>query len=792
MQFSEAWLRDWVDPGVDTQALTEALTLAGLEVDSVTPAAPAFSGVVVGEVLDCQRHPNADKLSLCQVSVGDEAPLQIICGASNVRAGIKVPVATVGAVLPGDFKIKKAKLRGVESFGMICSAAELGLAESSDGIMVLPADAPVGEDFRAWLQLDDQIIDIDLTPNRGDCLSIAGLAREVGVIFRKPVTDWPLEPVPAAGERALEVSLEAPAACPRYACRVIEGIDPSAETPLWMQERLRRSGLRAIHPVVDVTNFVMLELGQPMHGFDLDKIEGKIRVRLAQAGEPLALLDGSQVTLRDDTLVIADQNRPLALAGIMGGADSAVSDTTRDILLEAAFFAPAAIAGKARSYGLHTDSSHRFERGVDPGLAVTALERATDLLLSITGGRAGPVVEASDPAHLPQRPEVPLRPARVARLLGVEIPADEIEEILTRLGMALTPADEGWQVTPPSSRFDIAIEADLIEEVARIHGYHRIPDNHSAAPVRVQARPEAALRLERARALLVDLDFHEVITYSFIAPDLAEKITPHAEPIRLANPISEEMSVMRASLWPGLIATLQRNLARQQTRVRLFETGLVFLKDGDDIHQPRRLGGLIQGTDLPEQWGAKARPVDFFDLKGVVESLLGLVDRPDAFRFEPLEDPALHPGQAARVLRGDEPVGRLGLLHPALQKALDLDTEVYLFELDLEPLAMGRLPAFEPLSRYPAIRRDLAILVARDLPWAQVEAVARQAAPEVVRDIRLFDVYTGENIDPDRKSLALSLILQDYSHTLTDEEIEDAVRRVQEALETSLAAKLRD
>ena len=792
MQFSEAWLRDWVDPGVPVNELADALSMAGLEVDSVEPAAPEFSGVVVGEVLSCERHPDADKLSVCQVNLGEGEPVQIVCGAKNVAGGMKVPVAKVGAVLPGDFKIRKAKLRGVESFGMICSAAELGLADSSDGIMPLPTDAPVGEDFRAYLQLDDHVIDVDLTPDRGDCLSIAGIAREVGVIFRKPVTDWEIRPVAAAVERRVEVTLEAPDACPRYACRVVEGIDPGAETPLWMQERLRRSGIRPISPVVDVTNFVMLELGQPMHGFDLERIGGGIRVRMAQAGEKLVLLDGSEVELRPETLVIADDERPLALAGIMGGEASAVTESTRDILFESAFFQPTAIIGRARGYGLHTDSSHRFERGVDPQLAVTALERATELLISIAGGRAGPVVDVVDEARMPRPPQVVLRRERISRLLGVEIAGDEIEEILERLGMQMETAGEGWTVTPPSARFDIAIEADLIEEVGRIHGYANIPENLSSAPVSIQARPEAAFRLERAKQCLVDLGLREVITYSFISPELASLVTPGATPIRLANPISEEMSVMRASLWPGLLTTLQYNLARQQERVRLFESGQVFLQRGEEIEQPAMLGGLLYGGNLPEQWAEKPRKVDFYDLKGVVEAVLALVDEVETFELRPVEEPALHPGQAAAVYRDGREVGRLGLLHPALQKKLDIPGDAWLFQLELEALREGRLPEFRPVSRYPSIRRDLALLVKRETSWAEVERCARAAAPEIVRDIRVFDVYTGENIDAGLKSLALSLILQDYSHTLTDEETERAVESVRKALETGLSAKLRD
>jgi len=792
MQFSEAWLREWVNPQASTEELADALSMAGLEVDGVSPAAPAFSGVVVGEVLDCQPHPDADKLSVCRVNIGADEPVQIVCGAKNVAADMKVPVATVGAVLPGDFKIKKAKLRGQESRGMICSASELGLAESSEGIMPLPADAPVGEDFRRYLRLDDQLIDVDLTPDRGDCLSIAGIARDVGVIYGVEVKDWKIEDIPAAIDDRQEVSLEAPEACPRYLCRIVRDVNVKAETPLWMVEKLRRSGIRSISPVVDITNYVMIELGQPMHGFDLDRLSGNVRVRLSGGGEKLTLLDGSEVEVQEGTLLIADEDKPLALAGIMGGEASGVTGDTRDILLESAFFTPTAIIGKARAYGLHTDSSHRFERGVDWQLQRKALERATDLLLHITGGQAGPVVEAVAEDRLPERAEIHLRRHQVPRILGVEIDDVTIADILGRLGMDVTPMDDGWKVLAPSWRFDIAIEADLVEEIGRIHGYANIPENLSSAPVSVQAVPEAALHLDRIKDLLVDRDYQEVVTYSFISPELAELVTPDAEAIRLANPISADMSIMRASLWPGLLSTLRYNLARQQERVRLFESGQVFLADGDDIRQPEMLAGLIHGQRLPEKWSNGDGKVDFYDLKGDLEAVLGLVDNLAGFEIQPVEDKALHPGQSAAVWRNGEEIGRLGMLHPALQAKLDLPSNVFLFQLRLQGLETGRIPAFAPVSRFPAIRRDLALLVDRNLSWGQVEAVARKAAPEIVRDIRIFDVYTGDNIDSGLKSLALSLILQDYSSTLTDEETDRAVEAVLEALRTELSAKLRD
>jgi phenylalanyl-tRNA synthetase beta chain len=791
MRFSEAWLREWVNPAISTEELADQLSMAGLEVDSVEPAAPLFSGVVVGHVLAREQHPDADKLSVCSVDIGADEPSQIVCGAKNVTAGMKVAVATVGAKLPGDFKIKKAKLRGVQSLGMICSASELGLAESSDGIMGLPDDAPVGKDFRDWLKLDDACIEVDLTPDRGDCLSVAGIAREVGVINRTPLTPPGIEPVTPSIDDSFPVEVGAPAACPRYLCRVIRGIDIGAATPDWIKERLRRGGIRSIDPVVDVTNYVLLELGQPMHGFDLARLAGGIRVRMAQEGEQLTLLDGSELALKADSLVIADHHKPLALAGIMGGEDSGVSGETRDILLEAAFFAPLAIAGRARGYGLHTDSSHRFERGVDPELQRRAMEYATGLLLAIVGGQAGPVVELASEADLPKPPTIRLRRERVAKILGVRIDDATITDILTRLDMALSPAEDGWDVVPPSARFDCAIEVDLIEEIGRIYGYINIPESSSAAPVTLWAAPENAFGLDRAKDLLVDRDYQEAITYSFISPELAELLCPGEPQIRLANPISADMAVMRASLWPGLLATLRHNLARQQTRVRVFESGLSFRRvDGELVQRPK-LAAAVTGNSRDEQWGLPTRKVDFFDLKGDLEALLSLVDPQGGFAFEAAEHPVLHPGQSARVLRDGVAIGWIGMLHPAQQKALDLPAS-YLFEIDLAGLAEGRLPAFQAISKYPAIRRDLALVVGRDVPAAAVLACARRAAPAVVREIALFDVYTGENIEPFLKSLALSLILQESSHTLTDQEVDQATARVLDALASELSAKLRE
>jgi phenylalanyl-tRNA synthetase beta chain len=792
MKFSEAWLREWVNPNTGTDELADQLSMAGLEVDSVEPAAPPFSGVVVGSVLSREPHPDADKLGVCSVDIGAGAPSQIVCGAKNVAAGMKVPVATVGAVLPGDFRIKRAKLRGVESLGMICSAAELGLAETSDGILGLPPDAPVGVDLRDYLALDDPCIDVDLTPDRADCLGLAGIAREVGVLNRVPVSALPIEPVAPSINDVFPVALDVPEACPRYLCRVVRGINAAAATPNWLAERLRRSGIRTISPVVDITNYVLLELGQPMHGFDLAKLDGGIQVRMARPDEKLALLDGSEATLRGDTLVIADRHRAVAMAGIMGGADSGVTETTRDVLLESAFFAPLAVAGKARSYGLHTDSSHRFERGVDFELQARAMERATGLMLQIVGGKAGPVVERLSAAHLPRRESITLRRSRIGRLLGVELEDADVVDILERLDMQLSPTDEGWRVTAPSARFDIAIEADLIEEIGRIYGYANIPSSLSSAPVSVTLRPEAEFNLDKAKQLLVHRGYQEAITYSFIAPELAGLLTPGVEPIKLANPISADMADMRASLWPGLVQTLQHNLARQQLRVRVFESGLTFRRIEGELEQHPKLAGLVFGEASVEQWGVPSRAADFFDIKADVESLLAQVADPGEFRFEAAENPVLHPGQSASVLRNGQPLGWIGLLHPLVQKVLDLPGGVLLFEIDLVPLRLGDIPRFESLSKYPAIRRDFALLVDRGLPYQVVLDTIREAAPPVVKDIQLFDVYTGENIDSSLKSLALSLILQESSHTLTDSDVEQASAVVLQTLARRLGAKLRD
>ncbi len=791
MRFSDKWLREWVNPPVGAQELAEQLTMAGLEVDALEPVAGAFEGVLVGEVLEVSAHPDADKLRVCQVAIGDDT-LQIVCGAPNVQAGMKAPTAVVGAKLPGGLAIKKAKLRGVASAGMLCSARELGLAEDASGLMALPPDAPPGSALADYLQLDDVSIEVDLTPNRGDCLSLRGIAREIGVLNRAPVTGPAMEPVPAHSEARFAVTLAAEGDCPRYAGRVIEGVDAAAATPLWMRERLRRSGVRSLGPVVDVTNYVMLELGQPMHAFDLDRLQDGILVRRAEAGEAIELLDGQRVELEPGSLLIADGSGPVALAGIMGGAATAVNAGTQRIFLESAYFDPVAIAGRARSYGLHTDSSHRFERGVSPELQRLAIERATALLLEICGGRAGPVIEVERGDALPVRTPLALRRARIARVLGVRLADSEVEDILQRLGMAPRASEEGWLIQPPAFRFDINVEEDLIEELARIHGYDRLPVTRPSAALVPAPRPEAELGLRRMRRLLVDRGYREAITYSFVSPALQRLTDPHTPPIPLENPISAELAVMRTSLWPSLLQALIRNVNRQQGRVRLFEYGLRFVPQGEEIEQKKMLAGVVFGEVQPEQWALGAHPADFYDLKGDVEALLALTARPGDFIFEPEQHTALHPGQSARIYRGQRPVGWLGSLHPSLKDELDLPRAALLFELDLQALGEAAIPRFEPLSRFPAIRRDLAIVVDEPVSARAVAQCVRASVPELLREFELFDVYRGKGIDSGRKSFAIGLTLQHLSRTLTDDEVDGLMHRLVETLRSELGASLRE
>lgn len=791
MKFSEQWLRGWVNPQVGRDELVARLSMAGLEVDSVTPAAGVFSGVVVGEVLSTEQHPDADKLRVCQVSNGSET-FQVVCGAPNVRPGLKIPFAMIGAELPGDFKIKKAKLRGVESNGMLCSQAELQVGEGNDGLMELPADAPVGEDIRVYLDLEDASIEVDLTPNRGDCLSLAGLAREVGALYAAPVTRPVVATVAPVHEEVRSVEVLAPAACPRYLGRVIRNVDLSKPAPLWMVERLRRADVRSIDAAVDITNYVMLELGQPLHAFDLAEINGGIRVRMAEEGEKLVLLDGQEVTLRSDTLVIADHTRALAIAGVMGGEHSGVSASTRDVFLESAFFDQIAVAGKARSYGLHTDASHRYERGVDWKLAREAMERATGLLLEITGGEAGPIIETVNEQYLPSIAPITLRAARISQMLGMEMDSAEVERLLSGLGLTISADGAGqWRVEVPSHRFDISLEVDLIEELARLYGYNRLPVRYPQARLAPQAKAEARSDLPELRRLLVARGYQEAITYSFIDPKQFELFSPGVEPLLLANPISNDMAAMRASLWPGLVKSLQHNLNRQQDRVRLFESGLRFVGQLEGLKQEPMLSGVVCGSRLPEGWAQGRDVVDFFDVKADVEAVLGFAGALDSFTFVAGKHPALHPGQTARIERDGREVGYIGAIHPELSKNLGLDRPVFVFELVLAEVALGKMPKFQELSRFPEVRRDLALLADRDVAASAVLEVIRENAGEWLTDLRLFDVYQGKGIDPHRKSLAVGLTWQHPSRTLNDDEVNTTTQNILTSLEKRLNATLR-
>jgi phenylalanyl-tRNA synthetase beta chain len=792
MKFSEQWLREWVNPAISTEQLAHELTMAGLEVDAVEPVAGSFTEVVVGEIVEAVQHPDADKLRVCKVAVGQAEPLQIVCGAPNARVALRAPTAVIGAVLPGDFKIKRAKLRGVESFGMLCSAKELGLSDASEGLLELPADAPVGASLRDYLNLDDHTIELGLTPNRADCLGIMGIAREVAVLNRMALNAPAIADISAAHDATFPVTLDAPADCPRYAGRIVRGVNARAETPLWMQERLRRSGVRSLGPVVDVTNYVLLELGQPMHAFDLAKLNGGIHVRRAQSGETLKLLDGSEPKLETDTLVIADEKGPLALAGIMGGDDSAVTDDTVDIFFESAFFTPTSIAGRARRYGLHTDASHRYERGVSPELQRLALERATALLIAIAGGQPGPVVDVCAAEHLPQRAPIRLRRARIGRVLGATIADAEVQDILTRLGLTLETTDDGWLATPPAWRFDLGIEEDLIEELARVHGYDNIVTTAPVAPLAMTALPEGRVEEGALRRVLIERGYQEAITFSFVEPKLQALLDPENAPIALANPISADLAVMRTTLWASLIPAVLHNVRRQQTRVRLFETGLRFVRDGNQTVQEKMLAGVVLGSRQSEQWGAPTTPVDFYDVKGDVEALLRFIHPSASVNFEAAEHPALHPGQSARINVNERSVGWLGTLHPNVTKALDLPGRTLVFEMDLSIFRQGTVPKFSELSKFPAIRRDLAVVVDRELPAARLEAVVRQAAPETLQEFRIFDVYTGEGIDSRSKSVALGLTLQAHSRTLTDAEVDTAIENVVASLKQELGATLRD
>ena len=805
MKFNESWLREWVNPArsygqINTDELTHQITMAGLEVDDVLPVAGSFTGVKVGKVVECAQHPDADKLRVTKVDVGEEELLDIVCGAPNCREGLTVAVATVGAVLPGDFKIKKAKLRGQPSHGMLCSFTELGIDVESDGIMELASDAVIGTDFREFLGLDDVTIDVDLTANRADCFSVRGMAREVGVLNRTDVTEPSINVIAPAIDDTVSIEVKAPAACPRYLGRVVKNVNAQAQTPLWMQEKLRRCGIRSIDPIVDITNFVLLEQGQPMHAFDLSKIEGGIVVRMAEQDEKLTLLDGTEAKLNADTLVVADHNKALAIAGIFGGEESGVTAETKDVLLECAFFAPDHIRGRARSYGLHTDSSMRFERGVDYALQASAMERATELLVEICGGEVAPVVTVESEADLPKPNKVALRRIKLDNLLGHHIADSDVVEILERLGMtvettSLENGAEGWTAVAPTWRFDIAIEQDLIEEVGRIYGYDNIPNQAPVAALSMNDHKEADLPLKRVRNLLVDRGFQEAITYSFVEPEQQKLIVPGVDPLILPFPISVEMSAMRLGLIQGLLNTVVHNQKRQQPRVRLFEYGLRFIpceSAENGMRQEPMLAGVIAGTRSEEHWGIETNTVDFFDLKGDLEAVLELTSNEIAYSFEPVSHPALHPGQSAAIVVDGEPVGVIGTVHPELERKFGLNGRTIVFEIEWSAINSRVIPEAVSLSKFPANRRDIAVVVKEDVASGDIVNACLANGGELLTGAKLFDVYRGKGVEEGNKSLAIALSLQSTERTLEDADIAASVDAIVAALTAQFGATLRD
>ena len=792
MKISESWLREWVNPDMNSEALAHQLTMLGLEVDAVEPVAGSLDEIVVGEVIAIEPHPDADRLSLCRVDAAQATTLDIVCGAPNVRVGARYPVALIGAQLPGGTNIHRSKIRGQASDGMLCSAVELGIGENSDGILELDPDAMIGATITDALGLADQVIDLDLTPNRADCFSVLGVARDLAASLGMSFSDPVVTVAEAVTDTIIPVTLDNSAGCGRFVGRAIQNIDTSARTPLWMQERLRRSGIRPIYPAVDVTNLVMLELGQPLHGYDLDRLTDGITVRRADAAEQLELLTGENVTMDSEVLVIADGSGPIGMAGIMGGQSTAVSELTQHVFLEAAYFCPEVIAGRARRFGLHTDASVRFERGVDPLHQARAIERATTLLLDIAGGEAGPLIEVEDAAQLPNIQPIRLRKDRLATVLGISIADAEVESLLGRLQMGVEAVPDGWSVIPPPARFDISIEADLIEEVVRLYGYEHIPEIPGEFTVTLGSVTESRVPLARIRDGLVARGYQEAITYSFVEADLDQAFASKSKPIDLTNPISSEQAVMRQSLWPGLVQALRHNLSRQQGRVRLFESGVRFFWQNADIIEENILSGLAVGQAEPEQWDGGQQAADLFDIKADIESLFAQTGAAREFEFYAADHTALRPGRSARILRSGEQIGWLGELHPALTRKLDLAIAPVLFEINLEPALAAQITDYEGISKYPTVRRDIAVIVSCDLPVALIEKAVREAGGPCLRESVIFDLYEGKNIETGYKSVALGLILQETSRTLTDADADDIRRAVIDRLSSDFNATIRE
>jgi phenylalanyl-tRNA synthetase beta chain len=790
MKLSLNWLKKWVDIDLSVDELSGKLTASGLEVDTIKPVAADFSDVVVARIVSCKSHPDADKLQICSIEYGDDVPAQVVCGAPNARAGIVIPLAKVGAKIGLEFKIKKAKLRGVESFGMACSARELGLSEDHSGLMELPSDAPLGTDLRDFLGLDDQVIEVELTPNRADCLSIQGIARDVAASCQSQLTPVEIKSVESSIDDVIKVTLDDVEDCPRYVGRIIRGINPTAKTPLWMVEALRRSGIRSISPTVDATNFVLMELGQHMHAFDLDKLHGDITVCLGRKGESLELLDGKQVEMDGSLLTICDDKGPVALAGIMGGLASGVTDKTQNILLESAYFKASTISGKARDLGLHTDASHRYERGVDPRGQAIAMERITALLLDIVGGKAGPLIHALSEEHLPAQNQVELRHGRLNRVLGVDFTEKDVTRILTDLRMRPHFNNGVWTVTAPSDRFDIEIEEDLIEEVARIFGYNNIPAALPAGELNPGVVSESLVSMRNIQQTLASSGYQEAINYSFTSRDLLKCFGMGDHALALANPLSADLEVMRTALLPGLIETVSRNLRRQQDRVRLFETGIVFDQQ-DTLTESLHVAAVACGSDVPQQWGTKARKTDFFDLKGDLERLLALRGESGEVSFRSASLDWLHPGQSAIVSIDGTDIGWAGSVHPSILKQQDIKDSVLAFELDLNKLIKRELPNTKSISRFPSVRRDLALFVPENVSFAEIKRNVIDLSGDLLTNLILFDLYSGQSVEKGYKSLAIGLILQNVSCTLTDEVVDAVVQNVVSGLEDRLDAQLR-
>ena len=788
MKASISWLKSLCPTDLSIDDIVRRLTMAGLEVDGVEPASKPWTHVVVGEVLSVTQHPDADKLNVCEVTDG-ESTYQVVCGATNVRAGLKVPFARVGAVIGDDFRIQQAKLRGVDSHGMLCGADELGLSDERDGLMELPDHVVTGSDVADLLSLPDHVVEVDLTPNRGDCLSITGLARELGVLSQTTVRTVDCEAVDPESDETHDVHLSAPEGCPCYVGRVIEHVDVTKPTPMWMVERLRRSGIRSIDAIVDITNYVMLELGQPMHAFDRDQLVGEIDVRMAHPGEQLVLLDGKTLTLSDDVLVIADQEKALALAGIMGGEHSGISERTTTVFLESAYFDPITIAGKARRYGLHTDASARFERGVDWQLAERACQRATALILDICGGVPGPVMITDNEQALPTLQVVTLTHARIKQQLKIELASETIQQMLQALGFDVDVTSDGFRCVAPSWRFDIAIEQDLIEEIARIYGYNNLPTSLPAQALTMAAVPEAETPLMRLKHYLVDQDVQEAVTYSFVDPAMQALLGDGAQGVRLANPIASNLAEMRRSLMPGLVEAVRHNVNRQAPRVRVFETGQCFVSSGDQLDQSERLGIALYGQQAPLHFSGD-RLVDFFDLKGIVDGL-GMVNGGGSLSWSSGEHPALAPGQTARVSMNGQSIGIVGRLHPRLARELDLPKPLFLADLNLSPLLSGQVTAFKAISRYPRVLRDLAVVVDDSIAWQQIVDAVESLGDSRIQSVELFDVYRGTGVPEGCQSLALSLSIQDPEKTLDDVAIQEMVDQVVRTLGEQTGAELR-